>query len=178
MVEPAEDPTALHPEIQRQAAHIRTDLDRFSLLEISGLVRHGYCVGRKACRARPDLFGAELPANAPWDPIPAQPRTAARAPTAARPHADPDPRGWAGGSGAGWSRRRPRRGADAAGLGAAAHLERLAGLPGLGLLHLRAAHGPDPRPAALLRRQVLPAVRSGSASWSSRFPRAAATGAA
>jgi predicted acylesterase/phospholipase RssA len=71
VVEPAEDPTALHPEIQRQAARIRTDLDRFSPLEISTLVRHGYCVGRKACRARPDLFGAELPGNAPWDPIPA-----------------------------------------------------------------------------------------------------------
>src|SRR5262249_37166955 len=39
-------------------------------LEISTLVRHGYCVGRKACRARPDLFGAELPGNAPWDPVP------------------------------------------------------------------------------------------------------------
>src|SRR5262249_36806481 len=70
VVEPAEDPTALHPEIQRQAAHIRTDFDRFSMLEISTLVRHGYCVGRKACRARPDLFGAELPGNAPWDPVP------------------------------------------------------------------------------------------------------------
>ena len=60
----------MHPEVQRQIAHIRTDLDRFSLLEISSLVRHGYCVGRKACRARPDLFGADLPRNAPWDPIP------------------------------------------------------------------------------------------------------------
>jgi hypothetical protein len=69
IVEPAEDPTALHPEIQRQAAYIRTDLDRFSMLEISSLVRHGYCVGRKACRLRPDLFGADLPGNAPWDPV-------------------------------------------------------------------------------------------------------------
>jgi hypothetical protein len=70
VVEPTDDPTALHPEVQRQAAHVRTDLDRFSILEISTLVRHGYCVGRKACRARPDLFGAELPGNAPWDPVP------------------------------------------------------------------------------------------------------------
>ena len=61
VVEPAEDPTALHPEIQRQAVNIRTDFDRFSPLEISSLVRHGYCVGRKACRSHPDLFGAELP---------------------------------------------------------------------------------------------------------------------
>jgi predicted acylesterase/phospholipase RssA len=78
VVDPAEDPTALHPEIQRQVARIRTDLDRFSPLEVSSLVRHGYCVGRKACRAHPDLFGADLPANAPWDPIP-EPRAAAPA---------------------------------------------------------------------------------------------------
>ena len=66
VVEPAEDSTALHPEIQRQAANIRTDLDRFSTLEISSLVRHGYCVGRKACRwgEFPDMFGAELPVGA------------------------------------------------------------------------------------------------------------------
>src|SRR5262249_41400424 len=70
IVEPADDPTALHTEIQRQVAYIRTDMDRFSMLEISSLVRHGYCVGRKACRARPDLFGAELPDNVPWDPVP------------------------------------------------------------------------------------------------------------
>jgi len=68
VVEPAEDSTALHPEIQRQAVNIRTDLDRFSPLEISSLVRHGYCVGRKVCRAHPDLFGADLPLGAPWDP--------------------------------------------------------------------------------------------------------------
>jgi predicted acylesterase/phospholipase RssA len=81
VVEPAEDATALHPEIQRQAARIRTDLDRFSPLEISTLVRHGYCVGRKACRAHPDVFGADLPGDAPWDPIRA-PRGAAPAPPA------------------------------------------------------------------------------------------------
>jgi predicted acylesterase/phospholipase RssA len=72
VVEPPEDPTALHPEIQRRLATIRTDLDRFSPLEISSLVRHGYCVGRKACRAHTDLFGADLPAEAPWEPIAAQ----------------------------------------------------------------------------------------------------------
>ena len=61
VVEPGTDPTALHPEIQRQTANIRTDLDRFSPLEMSCLIRHGYCVGRQTCRARPDLFGADLP---------------------------------------------------------------------------------------------------------------------
>jgi len=69
VVEPDEDPTALHPEIQHQAINIRTDFDRFSTLEISSLVRHGYCVGRKACRAHPDLFGGELPLGGPWDPV-------------------------------------------------------------------------------------------------------------
>ena len=68
-VDPAEDPTALHPEIQRQLPSIRTDLDRFSDLEISSLIRQGYTVGRKVCRAYPDVFGSVLPANPPWDPI-------------------------------------------------------------------------------------------------------------
>ena len=76
VVKPAEDATALHPEIQRQVANIRTDLDRFSPLEISSLIKHGYCVGRKACRANPDLFGADLPGDAPWDPN-AAPQSAA-----------------------------------------------------------------------------------------------------
>ena len=65
-----EDATALHPEVQRQAANIRTDLDAFSPLEMSCLIRHGYCIGRQACRSRADLFGASLPENPPWDPIP------------------------------------------------------------------------------------------------------------
>ena len=68
---PHEDATALHPEVQRQTANIRTDLDAFSHLEISCLIRHGYCIGRKACRSRADLFGGELPTNPPWDPVPA-----------------------------------------------------------------------------------------------------------
>jgi predicted acylesterase/phospholipase RssA len=70
VVELSEDATAMNPEVQRQASRMRTDLDRFSKLEISSLVRHGYCVARKSCRARPELFGTELPNNEPWDPIP------------------------------------------------------------------------------------------------------------
>lgn len=57
----ADDPTALHPEVQRQVTNTRTDLDRFSDLEISGLVRHGYGVMRQVCRSRPELFGDRLP---------------------------------------------------------------------------------------------------------------------
>jgi predicted acylesterase/phospholipase RssA len=71
VVGPNEDATALHPEVQRQTANIRTDLDAFSPLEISCLIRHGYCIGRKGCRSRADLFGTELPTNPPWDPVPA-----------------------------------------------------------------------------------------------------------
>jgi hypothetical protein len=69
VVEPEEDPTAAHPEVQRMTSDIRTDFDRFSPLEISSLIRHGYCVGRSACRSHPDLFGAMMPASAPWDPL-------------------------------------------------------------------------------------------------------------
>ena len=76
VIERAEDPTAAHPEVQRMAAGIRTDLDRFSPLEISALVRHGYCVGRSACRSRPDLFGATMPAGSPWDPLAAESKPA------------------------------------------------------------------------------------------------------
>lgn len=71
VVGPHEDPSAMHPEVQRQTANIRTDLDAFTPLEISALIRHGYCMGRKACRSRTDLFGSAMPSNPPWDPIPA-----------------------------------------------------------------------------------------------------------
>jgi predicted acylesterase/phospholipase RssA len=85
VVEPAEDPTALHPEVQRQVARARTDMDRFSPLEINSLARHGYCVCRKACRSRPDLFGADLPANAPWAPLPSPTGLAPTPPQARHP---------------------------------------------------------------------------------------------
>ena len=85
VIERAEDPTAAHPEVQRMAAGIRTDLDRFSPLEISALVRHGYCVGRSACQSRPDLFGATMPAGSPWDPLAAESKPATPATSQATP---------------------------------------------------------------------------------------------
>lgn len=69
-VDPEEDPTAPDPVIQTQLSGIRTDLDRFSTLEICSLVRHGYCVARKYCRRNADFFGTDLPTLAPWDPEP------------------------------------------------------------------------------------------------------------
>ena len=68
-VDPRNDPTALHPVIQAEVAQIRTDLDRFSPVDISALVQHGYCVARKQCRTRPDLYGSNLPSTPPWDPM-------------------------------------------------------------------------------------------------------------
>jgi predicted acylesterase/phospholipase RssA len=88
VVDPHQDPTALHPEIQRQVANIRTDLDRFSPLEISTLVRHGYCIGRQACRSHPELFGTNLPADPPWEP-PQPERSSTTSPVEAHPPARP-----------------------------------------------------------------------------------------
>ena len=58
----------MHPETQHQVINTRTDLDRFSDLEVSGLIRHGYGVMRNVARSRPDLFGDRLPDGPPWDP--------------------------------------------------------------------------------------------------------------
>jgi predicted acylesterase/phospholipase RssA len=68
IIDPKQDPTALHPEVQRQLPTVRTDLDRFSALEVASLVHQGYCAGRRACRALPAAFGTDLPVNAPWVP--------------------------------------------------------------------------------------------------------------
>jgi predicted acylesterase/phospholipase RssA len=68
-VEAHEDPTAPHVEIQKQLPSVRTDLDCFSSIEISNLIRHGYCVARQACRSMPEVFGSDIPDSPPWDPM-------------------------------------------------------------------------------------------------------------
>ena len=68
LVSPETDPTALHPEIQVQVSRIRTDMDRFSQLEIGGLIRHGYCVARQACRSLPAPLNEHVSDEPPWDP--------------------------------------------------------------------------------------------------------------
>jgi predicted acylesterase/phospholipase RssA len=68
IVDSSQDPAALHPEVQRQLPSIRTDLDRFSDIEMRNLIHHGYCVGRQTCRSRPDVFGSDLPTQPPWIP--------------------------------------------------------------------------------------------------------------
>ncbi len=69
VVDRSEDRTAPHPAIQRQASRIRTDMDRFSDLEIAALVQHGYCVARKACRSQAEFLQTEIPRGAAWDPL-------------------------------------------------------------------------------------------------------------
>ena len=62
------DSAALHPEIQVQVSRIRTDMDRFRKIEISGLIRHGYCVARQACRSLPPELSDQIREGPPWDP--------------------------------------------------------------------------------------------------------------
>ena len=69
VVHRGDDPHALDPEVQRQAARIRTDLDRFSDLEISTLVQHGYGVARQICRRNPQLVDRDVPSCPPWEPL-------------------------------------------------------------------------------------------------------------
>lgn len=69
VVERSRDGSALDPAVQRQTARIRTDLDRFSDLEISSLVQHGYCVARNICRTQADFFKTDIPSGAPWNPV-------------------------------------------------------------------------------------------------------------
>ena len=68
-VDPADDPTAMHPNIQAEVQSIRTDLDRFTPLEISSLIQHGYQVARKACKASSPLADADIPSCPPWTPF-------------------------------------------------------------------------------------------------------------
>jgi len=82
------DQFAPHPDLQRLLPLVRTDFDRFNREEISGLVRHGYCVARKALISAKDAD--KIPAlrswtppgpSAPWDPRPGLPSSDASAPS-------------------------------------------------------------------------------------------------
>ena len=69
VVSRAQDPLAPHPEIQRQAALIRTDMDRFTDLEVSTLVQHGYCVARQQCSSHDGLSEDRVTTGPPWNPL-------------------------------------------------------------------------------------------------------------
>ena len=59
------DRSAPHPDIQDWLPFARTDFDRFPDEVASSLVRHGYCVARKALNHR---FDQNIPLDEPWDP--------------------------------------------------------------------------------------------------------------
>jgi predicted acylesterase/phospholipase RssA len=68
VVEQSHDQHAIHPELQRQAARIRTDMDGFSDLEITTLIQHGYCVARKSYRDSGPENPGDIPSGPPWHP--------------------------------------------------------------------------------------------------------------
>ncbi len=66
IVDPHADQHALHPVVQAEVATIRTDLDRFTDLEVNALVSHGYEVGRDVQRR----LGMTVAEGLPWEPLP------------------------------------------------------------------------------------------------------------
>jgi predicted acylesterase/phospholipase RssA len=86
VIDPAEDPHAMHPVVQRAVATLRTDLDRFSNLEIAALVRHGYEVTRATHRHIADRSDVPLYEGPTWDPLPGKHALIPDAPAAAAGH--------------------------------------------------------------------------------------------
>ena len=70
VVPPAEDPHALHPVLQAEVASIRTDLDRFSDLEVNTLVGHGYEVARSTHRRMAGASEETVHEGPVWLPLP------------------------------------------------------------------------------------------------------------
>ena len=60
--------TPLGVDLQKLLPRVRTDLDEFSLGEISALLRHGYCVARKAVKDAKLCPADRIPLSEPWDP--------------------------------------------------------------------------------------------------------------
>lgn len=63
------DEFALLNEHQDQLELIRTDLDKFTELEIAALIRHGYCVARSKL-GRPVQNPDQITEETCWDPVP------------------------------------------------------------------------------------------------------------
>jgi len=70
VVDPHEDPHALHPVAQAEVSGIRTDLDRFSDLEVNALVAHGYEVARSLHRRVGIKALQPVREGPPWEPLP------------------------------------------------------------------------------------------------------------
>jgi predicted acylesterase/phospholipase RssA len=70
VIDPDRDPHALHPVVQRAVSSLRTDLDRFSDLEVAAIVRHGYEVARATHRHWADRSDVPVHDGPSWDPLP------------------------------------------------------------------------------------------------------------
>lgn len=70
IVDPQDDPHALHPVVQAEVSMIRTDLDRFSDLEINALAVHGYEVARDVNRQVADRALKPVREGPAWEPLP------------------------------------------------------------------------------------------------------------
>jgi predicted acylesterase/phospholipase RssA/heme exporter protein D len=70
LVPPTEDPHALPRVIQAEVPSIRTDLDRFTDLEVNALVGHGYEVARSVHRRLADAFPEGVHEGPVWLPQP------------------------------------------------------------------------------------------------------------
>ncbi|NBW95765.1 MAG: patatin-like phospholipase family protein [Planctomycetia bacterium] len=70
VVDPHDDPHVLHPVVQAEVSSIRTDLDRFSDLEVNALVAHGYEVARSLNRRLGDNALKPVAEGPPWEPLP------------------------------------------------------------------------------------------------------------
>ena len=86
-----EDPQSLHPVVQAEVASIRTDLDRFSDLEVNTLVGHGSEVARSVHRRMAATTKSDVHEGPVWLPLPGSP--ALRHTLAAVAGADPSASG-------------------------------------------------------------------------------------
>ena len=62
-----DDKTVLEPEAQRALINVRTDLDRFTPVEITALIAHGYSKAREALINK-NLVGPDAP-KFTWNPL-------------------------------------------------------------------------------------------------------------
>jgi len=70
IVDPRDDAHAMHPVVQAEVSCIRTDLDRFSDLEVNALVAHGYEVARSLHRRIGGKALVPVHEGPPWEPLP------------------------------------------------------------------------------------------------------------
>ena len=82
VIDADEDPHALHPVVQAEVASIRTDLDRFSDLEVNALVGHGYEVARSLHRRIASTAPLAVHEGPPWEPLPGSHSVASAGPPA------------------------------------------------------------------------------------------------